>query len=133
MADVPLWPSLVAVIVAVPAALPVTSPLELTVATLVFELAHVTTRPVNGLPLASFGVAVSCVLPPGARLADEGLTTTLATGTCVTVTLADPLCPSLVAVTVVVPGPAPVTAPVAFTLAIPLFPLVQVMARPLRG
>jgi hypothetical protein len=62
IADVPFWPSLVAVIVAAPASFAVTSPLELTVATLVFELPHVTTRPVNGLPLASFGVAVSCTV-----------------------------------------------------------------------
>jgi len=62
IADVPLWPSLVAVIVAVPANLPVTSPLVFTVATPVFEVAHVTTRPLNGLPLASLGVAVSCTV-----------------------------------------------------------------------
>jgi hypothetical protein len=62
MADVPLWPSLVAVIVAVPASFAVTSPLELTVATLVFELAQVTARPLNTLPAASFSVAVSCTV-----------------------------------------------------------------------
>src|SRR2546430_2616762 len=40
----------------------VTSPLELTVATDVLELAHVTTRPDNGLPFTSLGVAVSCAV-----------------------------------------------------------------------
>jgi hypothetical protein len=62
--DVPLPPSLVAVIVAVPVAAPVTRPLPFTDATVVFELAHVTVRPVNGLPPASFGVAVNCTTSP---------------------------------------------------------------------
>src|SRR5207249_89044 len=100
MADVPLCPSLVAVIVAEPATLPVTSPLELTVATDVLELAHVTTRPDNGLPLTSLGVAVSCAVLPSFTEADAGVTVTAATGTATTVTLAVPLCPSLVAVVV---------------------------------
>ena len=46
----PLCPSLVAVIVADPAALAVTSPLPFTVATTVLLLAHVTTRPGRGFP-----------------------------------------------------------------------------------
>src|SRR5881396_401991 len=100
MADVPLCPSLVAVIVAEPATLPVTSPLELTVATDVLELAHITTRPDRGLPLASFGVAVSCTVLPSFTEAGAGVTVTEATGTTVTVTLAVPLWPSLVAVIV---------------------------------
>src|SRR5881275_2284008 len=83
MADVPLCPSLVAVIVAEPATLPVTSPLELTVATDVLELAHVTTRPDNGLPLPSWGVAVSCTVLPSFTEADAGVTVTEATGTAV--------------------------------------------------
>ena len=57
---VPLLPSLVAVTVAEPTPRPVTRPFVLTVATLVFELAQVIARPVNGAPLASFGVAVNC-------------------------------------------------------------------------
>src|SRR3989442_4480029 len=64
IAAVPLWPSLVAVIVAVPAAAPLTSPLPLTVATAALLVAHVTTRPLNGVPLASFGVAASCTVAP---------------------------------------------------------------------
>ena len=62
MVDVPLCPSLVAVIVAEPAAFAVTNPLPLTVATAVLPLAHVTTRPDKALPLASLGVAVSCTV-----------------------------------------------------------------------
>jgi hypothetical protein len=60
MAAVPLFPSLVAVIVTgPPAATPVTSPLLDTLAMAVLALDQVTTRPVSGLPLASFGVAVN--------------------------------------------------------------------------
>ena len=59
---VPFFPSLVAVIVAEPAALPVTRPVVFTVAVDVLPLVHVTARPASGLPLASFGVAVSCTV-----------------------------------------------------------------------
>ena len=62
MADAPLCPSLVAVIVAEPAAFAVTNPLPLTLATPLLPLAHVTTRPDKALPLASLGVAVSCTV-----------------------------------------------------------------------
>src|SRR6266567_2979715 len=111
MADVPLCPSLVAVIVADPAATPDTSPLPLTVATDVLLLDHVTVRPVSGLPFASFVVAVSCIVWPTPTLADAGLTVTDATGTFVTVIAAVPLLPSLVAVIVADPGAMPVTLP----------------------
>src|SRR5439155_1508395 len=60
MAAVAVWPSLVAVIVADPAAPPVTSPLELTVATVALLVDQFTTRPDSGFPLASLGVAGSC-------------------------------------------------------------------------
>jgi hypothetical protein len=57
---VPVLPSLVAVIVAVPAATAMTRPeLELTEAIPVFELDHVTTRPVSTLLFASRVVAES--------------------------------------------------------------------------
>src|SRR5439155_9862513 len=61
-AAVPLWPSLVAVIVGEPAAWPVTSPLELTVATVVLLLDQVMVRSDSALPLASFGVAINCTV-----------------------------------------------------------------------
>lgn len=61
---VPLTPSLVAVIVALPAATPVTVPVDETVAMLVLELAHVTTRPVSVAPDALRVTAVPVVLPP---------------------------------------------------------------------
>src|SRR5438067_11900148 len=105
-AALPALPSLVAVIVADPAALLVTRPLGLTVATAVLLLAHVTVRPVSALPAESFGVAVSCTVCPTVRLAVAGATATEATeatGTSVTVTVALPAFASLVAVLVAVP------------------------------
>src|SRR5437016_5514215 len=134
MAAVPLWPSLVAVIVAEPATFAVTSPVPVTVATGVLVLAHVTERPVRMLPLASRRVAVSCCVCPAGTLADAGLTVTDATGTPLTVTLAVPLCPSLVAVSVTGPPAAtPLTSPLPFTLAIALLLDCQLIARPVKG
>src|SRR5881628_2634559 len=134
MAAVPLWPSLVAVIVAAPATFAVTSPVPVTVATGVLLLAHVTERPVRMLPLASRRVALSCTVWPAGTLADAGLTVTDATGTPLTVMLAVPLCPSLVAVSVTGPPAAtPLTSPLPFTLAIALLLDCQLIARPVKG
>jgi hypothetical protein len=133
IAAVPLCPSLVAVMVALPAATPVTSPLAETVAMADALLAHVTTRPESAFPLASFGVAVSCTVCPTAILADAGLTATEATGTMVTVTVAVPLFPSLVAVRVALPAATPVTSPLAETVAMADALLAQVTTRPASG
>src|SRR5947208_14199981 len=129
----PLFPSLVAVIVAVPAALPVTSPLPVTVATAVLLLPQLTVRPDNGLPLASFGVAVSCTVWPTGTDAVLGLTVTDATGTVLTVIAAVPLCPSLVAVIVAAPAVTPVTSPLPLTVATAVLLLAQLTARPDNG
>jgi len=83
---VPPCPSLVAVMVAKPAAAPVTSPFAFTVATAALLVTHVTTRPESGKPLASCGVAVSCATCPTGTFAVAGLTATEATGTLATVT-----------------------------------------------
>src|SRR5947208_8277156 len=133
MADVPLCPSLVAVMVAEPATFPVTSPLVLTVATAVLLLDHVIVRPDSGLPFASFGVAVSCTVLPSFTLADAGVTVTDATGTLVTVMLAVPLCPSLVAVIVADPAAPPDTRPLLVTDATELLLLDHVTIRPVSG
>src|SRR5881396_555345 len=134
MAAVPLWPSLVAVIVAEPATFAVTSPVPVTVATGVLLLDHATGRPVSTVPFASFRVAVSCCVCPTGTLADAGLTVTDATGTPLTVMLAVPLCPSLVAVIVTGPPAAtPLTSPLPFTLAIALLLDCQVITRPVSG
>ena len=63
MLAVPLMPSLVAVIVAGPAAMALTNPLADTVAIeVLFEL-HVTVRPVSTVPRASRSVALSFCMP----------------------------------------------------------------------
>src|SRR5437867_3099922 len=120
-ADVPLCPSLVAVIVAEPAALPVTSPVTLTVATAALLVAQLTERPDRGLPLASFGAAVG------------GLTLTDATGTVLTVTAEVPFWPSLVAVTLAAPAATPVTNPLLFTVATAALLVDQFTTRPDSG
>src|SRR6266702_2816067 len=130
IAAVPLFPSLVAVIVAAPVVTPVTSPLALTVATAVLLLAQLTDRPDNGLPLASFGVAANCTVWPTCTAVVAGFTVTDATGTVLTVMVAPPLCPSDVAVIVADPAATPLTTPLALTVATAVLPLDQVIARP---
>src|SRR2546421_5884698 len=88
VADVPLFPSLVSVIVAEPAVTPVTDPLAPTGPTGALLLAHSTTRPPRAVPFESFGAAVNWVVAPTARLAAAGLTVTDATGTLLMVTAA---------------------------------------------
>src|SRR6266568_2969116 len=117
IAAVPLLPSLVAVIVAGPAATAVTSPLALTVATAVLPLDQLIVRPESELPFASFGVAVSCIVWPTCTDAVAGVTVTDATGTVVTVSAAVPLLPSDVAVIVAAPTATPVACPVPLTVA----------------
>src|SRR5213592_664091 len=128
--EVPLCPSLVAVIIADPAATAVARPLAFTVATEAFELAQVTIRPDRAFPLPSFGVAVSCAVWPTWIPAEAGVTATEATGTVVTAIAAVPLCPSLVAVRVAEPAARPVTSPLPLTDAADGFELDQLTARP---
>lgn len=109
IALVPACPSLVAVIVTgPPAATAVTSPAPETVATPLFDDVQDTTRPVRVAPEASRVVAVSCWTAPGVNVVDAGDTVTDATGGGVTVTLAEPSWPSLVAT--IVTGPPIATA-----------------------
>jgi len=131
MVDVPLCPSLVAVIVAEPAATPVTNPLAETVAAAALLVAPVTARPLRAVPFASFGVAVSWVVAPTVRLAAAGLSVTEATGTVVTVMVDVPLCPSLVAVIVAEPAATPVTNPLALTVTTAALLVAHVTTRPL--
>src|SRR2546425_5860360 len=133
MAAVPLCPSEVAVIVAAPAATPLTRPLALTVATEAFEVVHVTVRPVSVLPLASFTVAVSGTVWPTCTDAVAGLTVTDATRTVATVIAAVPLFPSLVAVSVAAPTATPVACPAPFTVATAGLLLDHVTVRPPSG
>src|SRR6266568_4718312 len=131
IAALPLLPSLAAVMLAVPAASAVTSPLPFTVATPGASLDQVIVRPESGLPLASSGVAVSCWVPPTTIVAAVGLTVSDATG-IVTVMAAVALLPSLVAVTFAVPAATAVTSPLASTVATPAASVDHVMTRPVR-
>src|SRR5207247_809274 len=133
IAAVPLCPSLVAVRVAEPTVLPVTSPLPLTVVTDGFELAQLTARPESALPLASLGVAASCCVWPTWIVADARVTATEATGTVVTVHGEGLLGPSLVAVIIADPAATAVARPLAFTVATEAFELAQVTIRPDRA
>src|SRR5437867_10265703 len=76
----PLLLSLVAVIVAVPAATPVTRPLVFTEAIDELLLDQLTARPVRMVPPASLRVAAAWSVPPITTLGDARLTVTVATG-----------------------------------------------------
>jgi hypothetical protein len=118
MVEVPVFPSLVAVIVAVPAATPVTRPFASTVAAAVLLEAQVTARPVRTLLLASFIVAVSCCVVPARMLADAGFTVTVATDATV-VNTGPPCQSSNVALLPYTPTPgAPLDSPASVTLPI---------------
>src|SRR3989441_1042338 len=135
IADVPLFPSAAAVIATgPPAPFPVTRPFASTVATVASAVCQLTTRPVSGLPFASFGVAVSCSVASTTILPVGGVTSTDATGMGVTVTADAPLFPSLVAVMVTGPPTVfPVTRPFASTVAIAASAVCQVTTRPVSG
>jgi hypothetical protein len=129
-AAVPVFPSLVAVIVTAPGATADTSPVEDTVATAGALEAQVTGRPVRRLPAASNGVAASCVVPPTTTAAVAGLMTRAATETFATLMVADALFPSLVALTIAEPAAMPVTSPLDDTVATALLLVVQVSILP---
>src|SRR5258708_1681550 len=134
-ADVPLLPSAVAVIVSgPPPPFAATTPFVSTVAMVVSLVCQVTVRPVSGLPLASFRVALNWTVAFTATLAVAGRTTTDATGIGVTVTADVPLLPSLVAVIVTGPPTAfAVTRPFASTVAIVASLVCHVTVRPVSG
>jgi hypothetical protein len=130
--DVPVLVSTVAVMVTVPAAVPVTSPLADTTANAALDVVQLTMRPVNGLPNASYGVAVSCCVAPTRIENVAGLTTTVTTGTVDTVTVAGALVtPSHVAVICAGPWPpaTAVTSPLADTVATAVFDDAQLVTR----
>ena len=108
---VPVLPPAVAVIVAVPGAIPVTRPDCVTDAIDGLSVDHVTAAPLITAPPASRTVAVSVVVNATFNDAVGGVTVTLPTTGAVTVTLTVPAFPSLVAETVVVPAPTAVMSP----------------------
>jgi hypothetical protein len=94
----PLCPSLVAAIVAVPTTSPVTTPAVDTVATNGASELQAMARPVSTLSFASSVVAVAWVLRP-ASIEDRASDIEIdATGRGVTVSVALPTVPSLVAI-----------------------------------
>jgi hypothetical protein len=121
--DVPVFPEDVAVIVADPAATPVTTPLELTVAAEALPVDHVTVCPVMTFPCASRTVAESGVVAPTPIDAEVGETVTVVTtglggGGALTVTLDVPDWPELNAVMIAEPAATPVTRPLELTDAV---------------
>jgi hypothetical protein len=133
IAELPLFPSLVAVMFAVPAATPLTSPVFDTVATAVLSLPHVTTRPFSTFPFASNRLAVSCCVVPVTIVAAAGLTVTVATGADVTVIAAVPFLVSLLAVMVADPEATAVTTPAVETVATAVLELDHVTTRSSNG
>src|SRR5674476_845761 len=80
MVAVPDFPSLVAVIVAVPAAAAVIKPVELTVAFVASDVVHAMVRPVSVAPFALSVVAFSCRVLPTITVAADGATASLFVG-----------------------------------------------------
>src|SRR2546425_501233 len=80
-AAVPLCPSLVAVMVAVPGLSALTRPVGSTVASTGALVAQVTARLRSGVPL-SLGIAASCTVAPTNAPGAAGVTITAVTGGC---------------------------------------------------
>src|SRR5688572_19764074 len=129
----PLLPSLVAVIVAVPAATAVTRPSDDTVATVLRFDDQEIIRPVMVAPEASRSLAESRDVCPTTRLLVTGVTSTPATGTSETVIVATALFPSDDAVMMAAPAPRAVTIPASVTVATDASLLTQEIGRPVRG
>jgi len=128
----PLFPSLVAMMLALPAVAAVIRPLVDTVATAALSDDQTMARPISGMPLASRVVAVACVACPAATEPDANITDTEATGTAVTVIEAPLFFPSLVAVICAAPGETAVMTPLCETVATDGASEVQLTARSLR-
>jgi hypothetical protein len=120
----------VAVTVVVPAATPLTTPFADTVATVGSALAQVNDAPAMGFPPASRAVAPNVTLWPDMTVAVDGDTVTLDAEGGLTVMLAVPPTPSMVAVITALPAPTAVTVPVDETVAIVLSLLDHPAIRP---
>lgn len=124
IAEMPTLVSLVAMIIADPAATPVTRPVEDTDATAELLVVQVTKRSVTVVPTESFTVVESCTVAPATTEADVGVTVTEPTGIAVTFSVAVPAFASLVAVIATDPIATAVTNPVAETVATEVLLLV---------
>jgi hypothetical protein len=130
--EVPLADPDVAVMTAVPEDTADTTPVPETVATAVFPLLHVTAAPDITFPAASRTVAVSGDVPPILIVTVVGATVTEAVVGALTVTVAEPGTPSIVAVIETTPAATPVTTPAFETEAILVALLVHVTGLPVR-
>src|SRR5687768_12092872 len=133
ISPVALCPSDVPVIVAVPAAMPRTTPRDETVATAGLEDVHANTLLGSGAAPASNASPVSGSSALTARSAVAGATVTAATGTVLTVSGTVWLRVSAVAVISVVPAASAVTTPLPSTVATAGSELVKLIVRPGSG
>src|SRR5688500_2789492 len=115
---------------AIPGASAVTTPVLDTEATDGAPLDHDAGRPVSCWPFAASATTLNCTVCPTTTLGAPGETATRATGIGVTVMVAVPVFPSLVAVIVADPGLTPVTSPLAVTVATDGDPDVKATGRP---
>lgn len=122
-------------IVAEPGATPVASPVADTVAADGFDDVHPIVRPVNTFPAASFRVTTICAVSPMSSDVRGVVSATVATGAgggATIVTVAAPVCPSLVPMIDAVPAAIAVTRPVGETVATSGLALDQATLRPVR-
>jgi hypothetical protein len=112
------FPSLAAVMIALPGTSAVTSPVLLTVATATLLLVNSTGRPVSTFPSASSVSAPSWTVCPTSRFWFGGVSLTLATGVGLTVTSAMAFFPTALAAMCTTPVATPVTTPELDTVAI---------------
>ena len=127
---VPIFPSIVALIVVVPAPIAETRPAALTVATAALAVLQVTGRPLRVFPFASVATAASEADCPTFNAAEDGATDTAATGITVTVIADDAVFPSDVPDMVADPALTAVTFPVPSTVATDGALLAHVTALP---
>jgi hypothetical protein len=133
-AEIPLFPSLVAVMVAMPGATAFTSPVtRFTVATAELSELQATLLPESTLPFTSSVIAVACVAPPATIEVSARDTVTVATGAGVTMIAPVALFSSLVAVMVALPAERAVTKPVSETVAMALLLVFQLTNLPVSG
>src|SRR5437870_2512117 len=92
IADVAVLPSDVAVIVALPTATPVTTPVDETVAFAASDVDQVMVRPVNAVPATSATDALRATVLPRTSWADAGVTVMRDTG-AVTLTRVESVAP----------------------------------------
>ena len=126
----PVFPSLVAVMRALPGASAVTTPAAVTVATLGASLANVSGRFVKTLPALSVICVRNVSVDPMISEETLGVTATVPARRAGTTTMAEPTRPSLDAEMVAVPGCSAITFPVAVTAATVTLLELQLTSRP---